>query len=74
MGEFVPFPEPKHHDDTPLVTWNGFDYKCSGCGGPVPDGVWFTETVEDGMVVGIVARRGADGPRVHACGKGADHG
>ena len=69
---FTPFPVPVHHDDLPLVTAAGTEYRCSGCGTLVPAGVWMTETVEDGMVVGLSMRMGTDGPTVHACGKGVD--
>jgi hypothetical protein len=68
---FTPFPEPIHRDDLPLVTHAGAHYRCSGCGfTPVPDGVHITETIEDGMVVGLSMRYGADGDVVHACGEG----
>jgi hypothetical protein len=69
---FVPFKVPTGPDDTPLVQWDRDNYKCTGCGGPVPDGVWLHETVEDGMVVGLLARVGADGPVVHQCGKAGE--
>jgi hypothetical protein len=70
MGDrkFTPFPQPIHADDTPLVRHAGAAYKCSGCGGHVPDGVHLAEQIKDGMVVGLVARLGWDGPVVHKCG------
>lgn len=74
MAEFTPFPVPIHPDDIPLVQWNRENYKCTGCGGPVPDGVWLHETVQDGMVVGLLARVGADGAVVHQCGRAATGG
>jgi hypothetical protein len=67
-ARFVPFPVPVHPGDVPLVVHAGDRYRCSGCGGDVPDGVWLFETVEDGMVTGLVAKQGADGPVVHDCG------
>lgn len=72
MGEFTPFPVPVNSGDIPLVTHVGFDYKCTGCGGPVPDGMWLHETIVDGMVVGLVARSGPDGPVTHKCGQVSD--
>lgn len=62
--EFTPFPVPVHAGDLPLVVPVGADYRCSGCGGTVPAGVRMYETVEDGMVVGLVAMLpgGADAP------------
>lgn len=69
MGKFKPFPEPRDpQTDTPLVTPAGPLYRCTGCGGTVPDGAWLTETVTGGMVVGLIARAGKDGPVVHECG------
>jgi hypothetical protein len=72
--KFTPFPVPMKADDVPLVRPNGADYECSGCGGSVPDGVWLHETVRDGKVVGLLARRGSDGPVVHQCGEPPDVG
>lgn len=69
MGNFVSFPAPVNPGDTPLVQHGGFDYVCTGCGGRVPDGAWLHETIEDGMVVGLWARNGPDGPIVHECGR-----
>jgi len=62
--KFTPFPVPIHADDTSLVAPDGGAYRCSGCGGEVPDGVRLYETVEDGMVVGLLAMRpgGANAP------------
>lgn len=71
---FTPFPEPKMRGDVPLVTHNGPDYRCTGCGGSVPDGVWIHEHVRDGMVVGLLVRCGPDGPTVHECGEPPDLG
>lgn len=87
-AKFTPFPVPRDVDDTPLVTPHGGQYRCSGCGGPVPAGAWLFEAVEDGMVVGLLARLAgatgvnphayhsavdhADGEVVHACGTAAD--
>jgi hypothetical protein len=66
---FTPFPEPSAADGRPLVHAVGSDYVCTGCGGVVPGGVWFFEHIEDGMVVGIVARLGGtNAPIVHECG------
>lgn len=70
-ADFTPFPVPRTAEDKPLFTHNGFDYKCTGCGGPIPDGAWITEDVEGGMVVGLLVRKGQDGPVVHACGSRA---
>jgi hypothetical protein len=53
--KFTPFPVPLHAGDLPLVTHAGANYRCSGCGATVPAGVRLYETVEDGMVVGLVA-------------------
>jgi hypothetical protein len=53
--EFTPFPVPVDPADTPLVVPAGPDYRCSGCGGTVPAGVRLYETIEDGMVVGLLA-------------------
>jgi hypothetical protein len=76
MAEFAPFRVPvvpydaiTGDGDVPLVTPAGTQYRCSGCGALVPPGVWITETVVDGMVVGLSMRLGADGPHVHACGQ-----
>lgn len=66
--KFSPFPEPKTSDDTPLVTHAGFQYRCTGCGGDVPDGAWLAERVKDGMVVGLLVTAGQGGQVVHACG------
>jgi hypothetical protein len=66
---FSPFPVPVKPDDTPLVTPNGGEYRCSGCHGSVPSGAWLFETIRDGMVVGIRAQLGPDGPEVHRCGE-----
>lgn len=65
-----PFPAPTEYDHTPLVQHAGHHYLCTGCGGDVPDGVRITETVVDGMVVGMRMRAGIadDGPIVHECG------
>lgn len=65
---FTPFPEPKTGEDVQLVVHAGFQYKCSGCGGPVPDGAWIYEDIRDGMVVGLKVTSGLGGPVVHACG------
>lgn len=71
-AKFKRFPVPKASDDTPLVQHAGFAYKCSGCGGPVPDGAWVFEQVEKGMVTGIEVRAGGpDAPVVHSCGTAA---
>jgi hypothetical protein len=56
MAKFKAFPVPVHVDDVPLVVANGREYRCSGCGGDVPSGVWLYETIAGGMVVGLVAR------------------
>lgn len=69
MAKFTPFPVPVQPDDTPLVTHEGDHYRCTGCGEPAPSGVWISETVEDGMVVGMSMRIGGDGEVVHSCGK-----
>jgi hypothetical protein len=71
MADFKPFPVPVRPEDTPLVRHAGAIYACSGCDGAVQDGAWLHEVVEDGMVVGLVARMGADGPEVHRCGRAA---
>lgn len=71
VAKFVPFPEPKIPEDAPLVVHAGVQYRCSGCGGPVPDGAWLYEVVEDGMVTGLKVTHGQDGPVVHACGSAA---
>lgn len=68
MAKFTPFPAPVKTGDTPLVTHAGFAYRCTGCGGDVPDGAWLDEDVKDGTVVGIAATAGPRGPLVHACG------
>jgi hypothetical protein len=68
MATFTPFPVPIHPEDTPLVVPSRPDYKCSGCGDPVPSGVHIHETISEGMVTGIRARLGPDGPVVHQCG------
>lgn len=70
---FTPFPVPVSPQDAPLVRAAGPEYTCTGCGGPVPDGVWLHETVQDGMVVGLLAQKGADGPVVHSCGASPAH-
>lgn len=67
--KFTPFPVPVRSDDKPLVRHAGFQYECTGCGGPVPDGAWLYETVEDGTVVGLRATAGQGGDEVHRCGK-----
>jgi hypothetical protein len=69
--KFEPFPEPRKQGDTPLVVHNGFQYRCSGCGGDVPDGAWLEEDIDDGMVVGLLVRAGQGGHVVHACGSKA---
>lgn len=66
---FTPFAVPVGHDDVPLVQHAGAAYRCTGCGGPVPDGAWLYETVEDGLVVGLRATAGAGGHDIHRCGK-----
>jgi hypothetical protein len=73
-AQFTPFPEPKASGDLPLVRHTGAIYACNGCGGPVPDGAWLYERIEDGMVTGLLARSGPDGPIVHACGSAAEPG
>jgi hypothetical protein len=70
MAKFKAFPVPTKPTDTPLVTPDGYHYRCSGCGAEVPEGVWIAETIEDGMVVGLSMRIGRDGADVHQCGKG----
>lgn len=74
MLKFTPFPVPTHHTHTPLVQHAGHHYRCTGCGGDVPDGVRIQETIKDGMVVGMHMRVGIadDGPIVHECGQVAD--
>jgi hypothetical protein len=73
MTKFKAFKEPKHPDDTPLVSAHGFFYRCNGCGcDQLPQGFWITERIEDGMVVGLSMRIGADGAIVHACGKAVE--
>lgn len=67
-AKFTPFPEPKTPEDTPLVVHAGTAYKCSGCGGPVPDGARLDEDIKDGQVVGLSVTQGIGGPVVHACG------
>lgn len=74
MAVFTPFPVPVHPEDTPLVQHAGAFYTCSGCGGEVRDGMWLHEVVEAGMVVGLLARAGADGAVTHLCGKAATDG
>lgn len=66
-----PFPVPTGPAHTPLVQHAGHHYLCTGCGGVVPDGVRITETIVDGMVVGMRMRTGisADGPIAHECGQ-----
>lgn len=71
MPRFKPFPEPKAPDDLPLVQHAGFAYRCTGCGGEVPDGAWLDEDVVDGTVKGLRATAGPGGPEVHACGSRA---
>jgi hypothetical protein len=73
-AKFTPFPEPKLPDDKPLVQHAGVDYRCSGCGGSVADGVWILPNVRNGMVVGVRVQRGADGPVEHECGEPPDVG
>jgi hypothetical protein len=76
MAEFVPFPVPTRPEDTPLVVHAGADYRCSGCGGVVPAGAWLFESVHDGMVVGLIARRpGASGlsGNPHQVASAVDH-
>lgn len=68
-NKFKAFKAPVLPKDVPLVQNDGLIYKCSGCGGPVPDGVWIFEKIEDGMVVGMTMKRGDDGPIVHQCGE-----
>lgn len=77
MSEFVPFPVPRGPEDTPLVRPGVVDvfgtkvgvYVCSGCGAAMPTGVWFHETVVDGMVTGLDGYAGPDGELVHRCGE-----
>lgn len=71
MATFTPFPEPKTSTDLPLFVHNGADYKCSGCGGSIPDGAWMDEDISDGTVVGLRATAGQGGTVVHACGSRA---
>jgi hypothetical protein len=66
--KFTPFPVPVAVTDLPLVTHAGHSYRCSGCGTLVPEGVWITETIKDGMIVGLSMRIGADGAFIHQCG------
>jgi hypothetical protein len=70
MAKFKPFKVPVDVEDLPLVTHAGKQFKCSGCGELIPEGFWITEVIEDGMIVGMSMRVGADGAFVHACGKG----
>jgi hypothetical protein len=70
--QFTPFPVPIHLEDVPLVRPVAVGYRCSGCGGHVPHGAWLRETIADGMVVGLSATIGADGPVVHCCGKAGE--
>jgi hypothetical protein len=67
--KFTPFPAPVHPNDTPLVQHAGIDYRCTGCGAVVPDGVWIYETVKDGMVVGLRMEGGSSGQFTHRCGE-----
>jgi hypothetical protein len=70
MTEFTPFIEPSREGGQALFHTVGLDYICTGCGGTIPGGAWFFENIEDGMVVGIIARAGgADAPIVHQCGE-----
>lgn len=69
MAKFAPFPEPRKPTDIPLVQHAGVDYRCTGCGERVPDGVRIYETVKDGMVVGLRMEGGPDGQFRHECGK-----
>lgn len=69
MAKFTPFPEPKKPTDTPLVQHAGVDYRCTGCGGRVPDGVRIYETVKDGTVVGMRMEGGSSGQFTHQCGE-----
>jgi hypothetical protein len=71
MAKFKPFKVPTEPGDTPLVTHAGFAYRCTGCGGEVPDGAWLDEDVKDGKVVGLTVTAGQGGPVVHACGSRA---
>jgi hypothetical protein len=67
---FEPFKNPVHPEDFPLVRAVGQSYICSGCEEPIPGGAWLYPTLNDDMVVGIVARDGGpDAPVVHKCGK-----
>jgi hypothetical protein len=72
MATFTPFPAPVRSGDVPLVVHAGYQYRCSGCGGDVPDGAWLDEDIADGQVVGLRATAGQSGPVVHACGSRAD--
>jgi hypothetical protein len=69
--KFTPFPVPVDPGDTPLVVADGFKFRCSGCQSELREGFWVTETIEDGMIVGLSMAIGSDGPVIHACGKGA---
>lgn len=71
MATFEPFPEPKAAGDLPLVQHAGFAYRCTGCGGEVPDGAWLDEDIAKSKVIGIRATAGQGGPVVHACGSRA---
>lgn len=72
IHEFVPFPVPIHPNDTPLVQHAGEDYRCTGCGAAVPDGVRIHETVKDGVVQGMRMEGGPDGQFRHQCGQVGD--
>jgi hypothetical protein len=74
MAEFTSFPEPKSATDKPLVQHAGIDYRCSGCGEAVPDGVRIYETVREGMVVGMRMEGGPDGQFRHSCGESVNDG
>lgn len=69
MVKFTSFPVPISSDDIPLVQHAGFDYRCTGCGASVPDGVRIYETIKDGMVVGLRMEGGPDGRFAHQCGQ-----